>query len=435
MKIKTIFLIFTSMTLFQHNLFAQQKEANTILLEKAIEMALKNQPLLKEAEEQINSADAKIKQQKSFYYPNVEADLSYSRIGPVPTFDFGGNKIYLAPDNNYDAHVSARELLYDFGKRDALVELSKSYKLSSKDKIDLIKSNLAYQTIKAFYSILFFQRAIEVKNEQINNLNKHIEITAKRVESGSATDYDILTTKVKLAAVQNQKTDMKNALENSKIYLKSLMGISDQREIIVSGNFTADTSMFNVDSLVARAFSQRSEIILAKDHEKSASLNKDLISTSENPMLNLFVSMGFKNGYVPDLNKIRGNWAVGVNAKIPIFNGNLKDHKIEEAEANIRSASAEILELERKIKTEIQKSVADYNSNLAKFKTTELQVEQAKQAVDRAEIRYRDGVITNLDLIDAETSLSEAELQYVQVLYSNVLKYYEVSKAIGNKVW
>ena len=101
----------------------------------------------------------------------------------------------------------------------------------------------------------------------------------------------------------------------------------------------------------------------------------------------------------------------------------------------MKSASAKILSLERNIKTDVQKSVADYNSNLAKFKTTKLQVEQAKQAVNRAAIRYRDGVITNLDLIDAETSLSEAELQYVQVLYNNVSKYYEVSQAVGNKVW
>ncbi len=113
----------------------------------------------------------------------------------------------------------------------------------------------------------------------------------------------------------------------------------------------------------------------------------------------------------------------------------MKDNKIEEADANLKTASAKILEIERNIKTDVQQSVADYNSNLRKFRTTMMQVEQAKQAVQRAEISYRDGVITNLDLIDAETSLSEAELQYIRILYNNVLNAYEVDQAVGKKLW
>ena len=341
----------------------------------------------------------------------------------------------MAPNNNYDVHVSARELLYDFGKRDALVELSKSYKLSSEDKVTLIKNNLAYQTAKAFYSILFLEKSIDVKDEQINNLNKHIELTSKMVQSGSATDYDILTTKVKVADVQNQKIDLQNELSNAKIYLNSLMGWNDNIKIIISGDFNADSTSFNSDSLLNEAYKNRPEIILAKDAENTASLSKQIASLSDKPMLNVFANYGFKNGYEPNLQVLRGNWAAGVNAKIPIFNGNLKEGKIEEAEANLKTTSAKILEIQRNIKLDVQKSVSDYNSNLAKFRNTKLQVEQAKMAVERAEISYRDGVITNLDLIDAETSLSEAELQFVQVLYHNVLNSYEVYQAVGNKLW
>ena len=434
MKMKTLILIFITISIFEINCFAQQ-EAKSLTLQEAIQNALTNQPLLKQAEEQINAAKAKINQQESFYYPEVEGDISYTRIGPIPSFNFGGSNLYLAPNNNYDIHVSARELLYDFGKRDALVELAKSYKLSSEDEIGLIKNNLAYQTTKAFFSVLFLEKSIDVKNEQINNLNQHIDITTKKVQSGSATDYDILTTKVKLAAVQNQKVDLLNALTKAKIFLGSLMGWKDNTEIILSGEFNADSTYFNSDSLLAEAYSKRPEMILAKDAENSASMGKQLASFSDKPMLNLFASYGLKNGYEPNLEVLRGNWAAGVNASIPIFNGSLKDGKVEEAEAKLKAASAKILEIERNIKLEVDKSVADYNSNLAKFRNTQLQVEQAKQAVKRAQLSYQDGVITNLDLIDAETSLSEAELQYVQILYYNVLNSYEVNHAVGKKLW
>ncbi len=435
MKIKFYLLIMTALIVFGFECKAQETNGNSITLNDAIRQALTNQPLLKEAEQEINASEARIKQQNSFYYPDVEGNLSYARIGPIPSFNFGGANLYLAPSNNYDAHVSARELLYDFGKRDALVELAESYKLSSEDKIALIKNNLSYQTIKAFYTVLFLEKSIDVKNEQITTFNRHIELTTKKVQSGSATDFDILTTKVKLAGAQNQKIDMENALTKAKIYLKSLMGSPDTSSINITGDFKADSTIFNTDSLIAQAFQKRPEMKLARDAEKSANLNKHLTSLADRPTLNVIVSYGFKNGFEPNLDVLRGNWVAGLSANIPIFNGNLKDAKIEEADANILAVSAKISNLERNIKAGVEQAIADYNSNKDKFKTILLQVEQAKQAVSRAEIRYRDGVITNLDLIDAETSLSEAELQYVQVLYKNVLNSYEVYQAVGKRLW
>ncbi len=433
MTIKNIFLIIITFSVFVISSFAQQNN-KSLTLQDAIQNALTNQPLLKQAEEQINAAESKINQQKTYYYPEVEGDVSYTRIGPIPAFNFDGHNLELAPNNNYDFHVSARELLYDFGKRDALVELAKSYKLSSEDKIALIKNNLAYQTTKAFYSVLFLEKSISVKDEQINTLNSHIEVTKKLVQSGSSTDYDILTTKVKLAAVQNQKIDLQNALTKAMIYLNSLMGWPDGKDFELSGNFNADSTSFNADSLIVEAYNKRPEMTLAKDAENSADLNKQLVSLSDRPMLGVFANYGFKNGYEPNIEVLRGNWAAGLNAKIPIFNGNLKDSKVEEAEANLKTASAKILELERNIKTDVQQSVADYNSNLKKFSTAKLQVEQAKQAVQRAEIRYRDGVITNLDLIDAETSLSEAELLSIKVAYENVVNLYSIKMSVGEQI-
>lgn len=415
--------------------FAQPVQTDSLSLNQAIKMAITNQPLVQQAEEQIYAAEAKTKQQKTFYLPNVEGDVSYTRIGPIPSFAFGGSVLDLAPANNYDAHVIASQLLYDFGKRDALVELSKSFKLSSQDKVKLIQNNLAYQTARAFYTIIFLEKSIQVKDEQLNTLNKHIEIAMKKVQSGSATDFDVLTTKVRVAAVQNQKIDLENSLAKAKIYLKSLMGWPSGKELKLTGQFTVNSLNLNSEDLINEAFSKRPELKLAEDAEKSAVLNKQVISLEDKPMVNLIASYGLKNGFEPNLDVLRGNWAAGINAQIPIFNGNLKDAKLEEADANIKTSSIKILELRRNIKADVEQAVADINSGKAKIETAKLQVAQATEAVSRAQIQYQNGVITNLDLIDAETSLTEAELQYVQVLYNNVLNSYELDQALGNKTW
>ena len=58
-----------------------------------------------------------------------------------------------------------------------------------------------------------------------------------------------------------------------------------------------------------------------------------------------------------------------------------------------------------------------------------------RDAVSRAEVQYQDGVITNLDLIDTETTLAEAKLLYLQVIYKNVINKYALDKVVGSIVW
>ncbi len=430
MKYKFIITILFSLLIMGSG-YSQQSIDDSLTLKQVIKLTLTNQPLLKQAEEQINAAEAKIKEQKSFYYPRVEGSLTYTRIGPIPTIEFGGLGFTLAPANNYDAHIAASQLVYDFGKRDALMDLMRSYKLSSEDKIKLLKNNLSYQAVQAFYAILFIEKSIKVKDEQINTLKKHIGIANKKVESGSATDFDVLTTEVRVAAVQNQKIDLENALNKEKIYLKSLLGWPSDKVLNLSGNFSEDSSAINTGSLIKEAYKNRPEMKLARDAENSAKVSKQVASLTDKPTLSVIADYGFKNGYEPNLDVLRGNWAAGINASIPIFNGNLKDAKVEEAEANLKSSSDKILELERTIKTQVEQAATDLKSSMLKIKTTEVQVMHAKDAVSRAELRYRDGVITNLDVIDAETSLSEAELLRLRVSYQNVINTYALKEAVG----
>jgi outer membrane protein len=429
----SVIIFILSLSVFANG-YAQQAADDSLTLQQAIKLTLTNQPLLKQAAEDINAAEAKIKQQNSFYYPRINGDIAYIRIGPIPTIQFGGLGFTLAPNDNYDAHISASQLVYDFGKRDALEDLVKSYKLSSEDKLNLIKNNLSYQTVQVFYTILFTEKSIKVKDEQINTLKKHIELTNKKVQSGSATDFDVLTTEVRVASAENQKIDLENALNKERIYLKSLLGWSSDKELNISGEFKVDTSLFNNESLIQEAFQKRVEMKLAKDAEKSAMVTKQVASLTDKPTLSVIASYGLKNGYEPNLDVLRGNWAAGINASIPIFNGNLRESKVEEADANLKSSSAKILELERTIKSQVEQASTELSASRSKIKTSELQLKQAQEAVSRAEVRYRDGVITNLDLIDAETSLAEAKLLRLRVSFENVINTYSLMQAVGNGV-
>ena len=434
MKKNIVIAAVIAVIMFANAVYTQNNLKGNLTLNKAIQLALKNQPLINQAEQEVNAAQAKINEQKSYYYPNVQADISYTRIGPIPAIQFGNESFILAPANNYDAHVSAGYNIFDFGRKNALLDLSKSYKLTVEEKTNYIKDELSYNTTKLFYSILYLEKSLGVKNNQIKTLEAHLDVTQKKVESGTATDFEVLTTKVRVASAENQKVDIENEIAKQKIALKSLLGLAADSSVDLQGDLSLLSMSINNDSLLELAYSQREELKIAQDAQKTIEQQKQVASLSDVPTLNAIASYGLKNGLMPNLDVLRGNWVVGISASVPIFNGNRKDAQIQEAEANLNANGAQISALKRKINMEVQQAISDLETSKAKLKSTQLQVEQATEAVKRADVSYINGVITNLDLLDAETSLSEAALLHLRVIFQNVINAYNLKKAVGDVI-
>ena len=415
--------------------YAQSSNVDSLTLNKAIELTINNYPLIKQQQEKVTAVDYKVEQQKSFYYPNIFGEARYSRIGPIPSFSFGGNTIELAPTNNYNFNIIVNQQLYDFGKRDASVDLVNSYRQSALDNVDYIKSNLSYQTLQSFYSILFLNKGISVKDTQIAALNEHLAVTYKKIQSGSSTDYDALSTQVRISQAQREKTELLNQIKQQEIVLKKLMGIVQDSSINLKGDFSAPRSLTNLDSLINIAFQNRSELKLAEDQLNTSHLQEHLANLGNVPSLNATLSYGLKNGYEPNIDVLRGNWVATLSLNVPIFNGFLTRYKESEAKVNSSVVNLNIATLKRNIIAEIQQALTNLNSNLNKLNTTLTQVNFAKETVQRAIARYKSGVGINLDLLDAETSLAQSRLFYLQDLYKCILSSYQLKKAVGDIIY
>jgi len=412
-----------------------QSVQDSLTVKNAIDLTLKNYPLIQQATERINVAEAKIKEQQSSLYPIVNANASYTRIGPIPAIVFGSETFKLFPANNYDVNVSLFHTLYDFGKRDAMIDLTKSLKQSEIDNVDFVKSALAFQTVQAFYSILLLQRSIAVKDTDIATLNDHLSFTNKRVETGSATDFDVLTTEVRISNAENQKLDLQNLLDKQIVLLKKLTGIPYESDAKLSGDFSFHQFNVNKDSLLEVAFQQRSEMKLALDQENSAHLQKNLAGLGSMPSLNVNLSYGLKNGFIPNLDVLRGNWVAGVGVSVPIFNGFRTSANEEEADANIIVSETHTLQVKKDITAEVQQAIEDLKTKVDKITATEIQVNYAKESIKRANLQYKNGVVTNLDLLDSENSLEMAQLQYLQAIYDSIISNYNLKKAVGDVIW
>jgi outer membrane protein TolC len=433
-----IFLLLIAVTFMPLSSPAQSQINDSLTLEKAIRLATHNQPLLHEAEDYVKMAEGRVKQSESSKYPQISANLSYDYIGPVPSISLpfpGAGSFDLAPAHNYNGHVDVQYLIFDFHRRDEWIHLMQSTKLAESEKINLLKNRLAYRTVQAFYSVLFLQESLKVKDEQIRDLLQHLATAKKLVETGSAVSLDTLTTRVRVTAVETQKIGIENLLKQNEIVLKSLLNFQKDTLIHLSGQFITAVPPLSVDSLIQTAFAYREEVKLTKISQQSAQIQKNLARLSAAPTLSAIGSYGLKDGYPESLYKLRSNWLLGIAAHFPLFEGNLKKAKMETADWQIQALQNHLSALQKTISRQVQQAESDLMTSVKQLKMAREEIISAKVAVQQARVQYKSGYVTNLALLDAETSLTRAKLTYLAGLYKITLNKYRLMETMGLRIW
>lgn len=410
-------------------------KTEALTLQESIQMALQKNPDIQQAVHSIDIFQSRMEVSKSSYYPNASADLTYARLGPASSISFGGMGFQLYPLNSWNEYLGVEGTIFDFNKRSKSVDLVASQVTTAQDRLDIAKRDLSYRTIQTFYSILFLEKSIQVQDERIKNLNDHLLMTKKKVEAGTSTDFDVLTTQVRVASAENTKINLQNNLENAKVAFRRLLGFPPDSPVTISGEFTERTVALKTDSLISLALNNRTEMKIANDQLNSAQMQYNVASAANNPALNASLMWGLKNGFFPDPTPLRGNFVADLQLAIPLFDGFRVKNMEEEANAGIRVAEDFKNGVEEQIKSDVQRSISDEKSSMDRLKTTDITVEQARSALEQARIRYNSGTITNLDLLDAETSFSQVKLMQIDALYQYVISRYELDQAIGEKVW
>jgi len=147
--------------------------------------------------------------------------------------------------------------------------------------------------------------------------------------------------------------------------------------------------------------------------------------------LNALVSYGVKNGYVPNIDVLRGNILAGIELKIPVLDGDRSRSMEQEAAALVRAAEARKNETDLMIQGDVEQAIVEAKAAAERVKVTAVNIEQADLAVRTARLRYEAGTVPNLDLLDALTDQTQARLTNLQSLYDAVLSSFRLRRAVG----
>jgi outer membrane protein TolC len=414
----------------------QKEFTDSLTLPKVIAEVSQNYPSVKEAEEALNAADAKISLARSGYYPDVSASASYSRIGPVPSLTFPGlGTFQFYPADNYSAAINYKQNILDFGKTSKSISLENQNKNIAQQSLVQVKQKISILAINCFYSLLYLQDAISIKDTEIQNLQEHLKFIQKKEASGSATQFEILTTQVKISTVENQKTDLKTAQKVQIALMNSLLGQSDNTVLSVKNELKAVSTDIPADSLVSFAFRNRDELKIENGKSALAKLRYETVKSQNNPDLSVFASAGGKNGYIPNLNTVKANYVAGISLNIPIFDANRTKYNLLQVKSSMQSLDFETETLRRTITNEVIESEANLAASQQKIDEFELQLAHADKAFSLAQINYKEGTITNLDLLDATTAVAESRLLLLKAQIDYTVSTYKVKAAIGERLY
>lgn len=423
---------------------------DSITLTSAINLAVKNSAALNAAKQGIAAAQARTSQAKSGWWPTVSGAGSYTNLYPlekmnlalpVPVYKDPNTGYWevtpmnvpfqLYPANNWDLHIGADYLLFDFGKRQKAINLSTIGEQALQTGTGMTAKFVSYQAIVSFESILSSAQMIAAKKENIANLSQHLDFVKKKLATGSSTEFDVLRSEVDLTNAQTELTNLNNDLAKQQIGFRQLLGLDESAPANCMGAFDSSYHEPAKDSLIEAALQQRTEIDLMNVALMAGQAQLSLARLEMTPALTAHVSAGEKNGYFPNLDQLQFNTVAAAQINVPIFDGRKTHYHIKELEAHLDSLRTILDDLKRTVRTDVLKAIADVKSARENLFEAATNIRLASESRRIATLQYEAGAIQNLDLLDAEEKYTQAKFARVQSEFRYTLSRFALMQATG----
>jgi outer membrane protein len=437
-----IILIITAPFKYCQALAADENQLNgdTLTLVSAVREVVASHPIVKEAQEALNAADSKIGIAKSGYLPTLNLSASYVYLYPDPAIPFGGMNFQLYPENNWDLALNLNVNIYDFGRTSSRVKLEREGKNITGHSMESVKQQLTYKTVSTYYLLLYIEEALTIKDQEIKILKDHYDFVKKRAETGSATDYEVLSTQVRLSYIESQKLDLKASWETQSSVLNLLLGKPEKTVNKLSNVIKINPILENQDSVISEALQNRSDMLMALENEKFANTRIQIAQKEYNPSLHAFASGGYKNGY-PDfvnpnaINNLEKNLSAGIGLSMPLYNASRTKNSVSIAKSGYLASQFETENLRRKIVGEVVDYYQKVDASLKKIDQYRMQLEQAQKSFNLAQVSFSAGVITNLDLLDATNVLAQSQLDLLRSKIEYIVSMDNLKIATGIRLY
>jgi outer membrane protein TolC len=429
--------------LLGHGTMAQTQQ---LTLQDALQYALKASHDVRKAQLDIENGTYQIDEVKARALPQINANgsLTYNpvlQLTALPGELAGqpGKTLLVAFGQKWNtgASLSLSQTLFDQGVFTGL-KAAKSTQEFYRLNAELTEEQLIELVASAYYQVLVQRHKIGVLDTTIVNTERVQKIIKGQYENGLAKQIDVDRIAVKISNLQSQKQQALNTVTQMENQLKYSMGMTVQNTInlppVDFSNIQPQLQPIG-DSL---DISNRSEMRLLKQQGLLLKFQKDAVKAEYFPTLSLSGNYGYQ-GLGNEFPWFKGptvNWfdyaSVGLTLKVPIFNGFATRSRIRQADVEIRKLKEDIDQTSLSLNLQYENAKTKMNSSFIVMRNQADNVDLAQKVFDNTRNNYNNGLAPLTDLLDAETSLTEANNNHSAALLDYKLAEIQLIKAKGN---
>ena len=398
-------------------------------LEKSIALALENNRSIEQSEESRENAKWVLSRARRSTGPALSWTSNANRIGGNDYVTRRQNSS-IDYDYSFDNTLRVTYPLYTGGRNESNID-SARYGLTSADlNLENTKQLIKYQTTSAYYDILRYRDLVNTRQESVDLLKEHLNQVETKFKIGVVARADVLASKVQLANAQQSLITSQNNYDNAITTLNNLTGLPMDTIITITDDLGYHKYSLNLEDCIAYALEHRPDGIAADYAVKQAMETVKSVKAGRKPQLNAVVSKTFngEKAFDDDHNE---NWAAGLSLSWNVFDNNVTSAQVRESEATVRRLESVAKQTRESIELEVRQA---YNSLLSAEKnilTTGIAVDQAEEDYNISQVKYKEGVGTNLEVMDAQEKLTEARTNYYTALYTYNVSKAQLDKAMG----
>lgn len=342
--------------------------------------------------------------------------------------------------NNYN--ISASMTLFDGLANYRRVKIGRMNKIKGKKELEDAQDMLAYETIEAFYNVLYNQDIVKITKEELAQSAKNLQQVKRMEELGIKGIPDVAEADAKLAEDTYNLTKQKNLLTISIILLKEKMNypVDEELEIkseedvqfIVKVEETASEIYYKSIEFNPKVQIAKSELYVKNQNYKASKGSlMPRISVGAGVSTNFFRNMDGSeySSFGSQFKNKRGEY-IAFTLSIPIFNGFSRSASVKRAKAQMNIARNERDDILRKLYSDIEQAVADTNGQVDEYYQAVRQRESAEVAHQVNQRKYEEGLIDPILLHTSanrlqKTKAEEYKSKYLYSLKSKLVNYYK----------
>lgn len=400
--------------------------AEPLSLAEALKIADKNHPQIEEAAANLTITEARLGQTTANYWPQINLAADWNK-GDAFLTALGGIKETEVSTTS----VVVRQNIYDFGRTAGTAAAARGAKAAAAQGLAVSRQDIAFRVKAAWFLVLAAEKQVEASRKTVAARENLARQANEFFKHGIRSKVEVARTEASLYAGKSVLIRAENNRDLARLELANAMGLNslDDRPLAEPENMTP-IAQEDLAALREEGLQNRGELKRLASLKDSATGSLDSARSGYLPTLSGVASYGEAAQSMLPEGEV---WLLGVNLSLPVFSGFATREQVREADAAIHAVEAQQRNLRMQIAREIESAWLGITETQARLAASTKETIAAQEGQRLATERYREGLGTMIEAIDAQAQALNAETAQIQAGYDQRIARARLDRALGRQ--